>query len=237
MVMLVKLILAHLIGDFLLQPRKWIENKETKKAASPVLYIHVLLHSSLVLLFLWDLSVWPLALLIGATHLMLDLGKLYIQRKGNKIAWFAADQVSHLSIIAMLWWVWFDPELDSILKLFSSDFWFYLTAIFFLTIPAGISLRGLLSSWSKKLSDGSDESLADAGTYIGILERLLVFIFIMSGQWEGVGFLIAAKSIFRFGDLRQARDRKLTEYFLIGTLLSFGIAIVTALLTDYLIKL
>ena len=48
-----------------------------------------------------------------------------------------------------------------------------------------------------------------------------------------VGFLLAAKSIFRFGDLKEAHDIKLTEYVLIGTLLSFGIAIITALMTQF----
>jgi len=41
--------------------------------------------------------------------------------------------------------------------------------------------------------------------------------------------LIAAKSIFRFSDLSRSKDRKLTEYVLIGTLLSYGLAIMIAL--------
>ena len=36
------------------------------------------------------------------------------------------------------------------------------------------------------------------------------------------------------GDLKESKDRKLTEYILIGTLLSFGIAILTAILTAIL---
>ena len=42
-------------------------------------------------------------------------------------------------------------------------------------------------------------------------------------------FLLAAKFVFRFGDLSRAKDRKLTEYILIGTLISFGLAILAAL--------
>ena len=45
------------------------------------------------------------------------------------------------------------------------------------------------------------------------------------GVVEAVGFLLAAKSVFRFGDLKDDKDRMRTEYVLIGTLLSFGIAI------------
>ena len=82
-----------------------------------------------------------------------------------------------------------------------------------------------MSKWSNDLKDIEDkESLKNAGKYIGILERLFVFIFVISGNWVGIGFLLAAKSVFRFGDLKESNDRKLTEYILIGTLLSIGIA-------------
>jgi len=44
---------------------------------------------------------------------------------------------------------------------------------------------------------------------------------------------LAAKSIFRFGDLKEAKDRKLTEYVLVGTLLSFGIALLVGHLAQF----
>ena len=75
----------------------------------------------------------------------------------------------------------------------------------------------------------TNHSLANAGSYIGFLERLFIFVFIVTNHWEGVGFLLAAKSVFRFGDLKEAHDRRLTEYILIGTLISFGLAIAISL--------
>lgn len=87
-----------------------------------------------------------------------------------------------------------------------------------------------MTNWSRALNESTDESLINAGKYIGILERLFVFTFIVTGHWEAIGFLMAAKSIFRFGDLKESKDRKLTEYILIGTLLSFGIATATGLI-------
>jgi len=74
------------------------------------------------------------------------------------------------------------------------------------------------------------KSLPNAGKYIGIIERLLVLIFIILGRWDAIGLLIAAKSVFRFNDLKESNNRKLTEYILIGTLLSFGIAISTGII-------
>ena len=43
---------------------------------------------------------------------------------------------------------------------------------------------------------------------------------------EGIGFLLAAKSIFRFGELTKPREVKITEYVMIGTFSSFAIAII-----------
>ncbi|GAB3018768.1 hypothetical protein GCM10027051_24800 [Niabella terrae] len=77
--------------------------------------------------------------------------------------------------------------------------------------------------------DRAEDSLQLAGKYIGMIERLLVFFFVLLNQWSAIGFLIAAKSILRFSDLSRAKDRKLTEYVIIGTLLSISIAIFTAL--------
>jgi hypothetical protein len=70
-----------------------------------------------------------------------------------------------------------------------------------------------------------------------MLERLFVFTFVITGNWEAIGFLLAAKSVFRFGDLKESKDRKLTEYILIGTLLSFGIAILIGVMTLKLIQI
>jgi hypothetical protein len=53
---------------------------------------------------------------------------------------------------------------------------------------------------------------------------------VVSNHWEAIGFLMAAKSVFRFGDLKESTDRKLTEYILIGTFVSFGLAILTGIL-------
>jgi hypothetical protein len=67
-----------------------------------------------------------------------------------------------------------------------------------------------LSSWTpvpETQNNIQTESLSSAGKYIGILERLLVFTFIMVNHWEGVGFMVAAKSVFRFSDLAQAKQR------------------------------
>ncbi|MCX7985867.1 MAG: hypothetical protein N2662_02875, partial [Bacteroidales bacterium] len=65
--------------------------------------------------------------------------------------------------------------------------------------------------------------------YIGIFERLLMFVFILYNQWAAIGLLVTAKSVFRFGDLRNSSDRKLTEYILLGSLISMLWAVTISL--------
>lgn len=236
MIVIIKLILAHFLGDFLLQPTSWVKEKETKKVASPKLYLHILIHGALVLVILWNWSYWLLAAIIVLLHGAIDLLKLYFQKKENKTAWFLIDQALHLVSLLILWYFWFQPAIPFTEILNQSALWIYAAALVLLTIVSGIVIKVLLEKWTEKLEKEEDDSLNSAGKYIGILERLFVFTFILTGNWGAIGFLIAAKSVFRFGDLRESKNRKLTEYILIGTLLSFGIAIATGMAVLELMK-
>lgn len=66
-----------------------------------------------------------------------------------------------------------------------------------------------------------------AGEVIGVLERLLSYILVLSGGLAVIGFTIAAKAAARYP---QFKNPSFAEYFLIGTLSSVGLAIVTGLL-------
>lgn len=226
----IKLILAHLLGDFILQPNSWVADKEHYKLKSKFLYLHVLIHTVLSLVFLWDLKLWWVAVLVGISHFIIDAAKLSFQTLKTKKSWFFIDQLLHILVIAGLSF-YFGEFNFSFLQ--NQEFLKILMAALFLTTPASVFIKILLSSWTPA-PDGPNtiqtESLTSAGKYIGILERLLVFTFIMVNHWEGVGFMVAAKSVFRFSDLAQAKQRKLTEYVLIGTLLSFGLAVLTGII-------
>lgn len=64
----------------------------------------------------------------------------------------------------------------------------------------------------------------------------MILTFILTNHIEGVGFLLAAKSIFRFGELNKAKEIKITEYVLIGTLASFTIAIIIGFISLYFLE-
>jgi len=233
MILITKLLLAHIIGDFFLQPKKWVKEKEKKKLKSPKLYFHIAIHFALLFLILWDISLWPVILVVGFLHFIIDATKLVFQKKKTKRLFFFLDQISHIIVIVATYFVYTKATLDFNI-LFSGETLLLMTCLVFLTRPVSIIMKTIFTKWNISKLTESDESLKDAGNYIGILERLLVFIFIITNHWEAVGFLITAKSVFRFGDLKESKQRKLTEYVLIGTLISFGIAITIGLIFNAL---
>lgn len=67
---------------------------------------------------------------------------------------------------------------------------------------------------------------ARIGEAIGVLERLLVVVFVLTGSLAAIGFVVAAKTLARF---KQLDDRAFAEYYLLGTLASVSIALGSAL--------
>lgn len=82
-----------------------------------------------------------------------------------------------------------------------------------------------------KLEPMQDEDKANidrreynAGRVIGILERWLMYIVVVTtGDLSALGFIIAAKGLAR---MKQLEDRQFAEYMLVGTLLSAVSAVV-----------
>lgn len=228
MILLIKLLLAHLLGDFIFQPNSWVIEKEAKKLKSWKFYAHIILHGILIVLLVWDRAFFIPALIIMISHGLIDMMKLFFQGRSKRM-WFFIDQLLHLTAIIIVWWTVARPVIDINL---THENLIIITAIVFITSPTSVIIKTLISQWTPNASPATTDSLQNAGKFIGILERLLVFTFAMTNNWEAIGFLIAAKSVFRFGDLKDAKDLKLTEYVLIGTLLSFGIAITTTLMVN-----
>lgn len=228
MILLIKLILAHLAGDFLLQPASWVEAKEKKKLGAYQLYLHVVIHWALIILLVWDWNFLKWAIFIAIAHFIIDILKLYFQNSRTKRRYFFADQLAHLISIYLIY-CWYKDYTHFNSSYFTEQVLLLITLAVFLTVPASILIKTFIAKWTPDDNE-KDKSLQNAGKYIGIIERLLIFIFMAFNHWEAIGFLLAAKSVFRFGDLKESKDRKLTEYVLIGTLLSFGTALLTGIL-------
>jgi hypothetical protein len=223
---LTKLMLAHLITDFILQPAGWVEQRNQKHFASPKLYLHVFLTAGLAYLFVgWHY--WGVALVILITHFVIDVWKSY---RPHAIRYFLIDQLLHLAVIGGCWLVTFQYRSvwDDLRRRLDTDqhIWIVLVAFVFVTAPAGILIGELTRHWSEKIDD-PENSLVDAGKWIGIAERVIVLLLVLQGQYSAIGLLVTAKGIIRFGE--KDRQEIKTEYLVIGTLLSIGIAIFTGL--------
>lgn len=78
-----------------------------------------------------------------------------------------------------------------------------------------------------------DHGEYNRGRVIGILERALIYFFILFGQYGAIGFTLAAKAFTRFKELE---DRRFAEYVLIGTLLSSGLAMAVGVVVRLLLR-
>lgn len=221
---LLQLLLAHLLGDFVFQWQKMVEKKRLHRHRGATFYLHLFIHLIALLVALkFDSQYWIGIGVIVISHGVIDLLKLNFEKKVSVAKAFFIDQAAHLLVLLGVAYVYF-PLSVSIEKLYHPKFMLFLTALILVSYVAAILMKHLMGSWTVA-EDRDQDSLPNAGKYIGILERLFVFGFMLLQQWEAIGLLIAAKSVFRFSDLSRAKDRKLTEYVLIGTFLSFGIAL------------
>ena len=225
-VWLIKLLLAHLITDFILQPTSWVNDRNAKHYASGKLYLHGLITALLAWVMIgWQY--WLVAIVILLTHIIIDCWKSY---QKQSLPYFLIDQLLHFIVMISCWYFTFISwkEVQLLWQQFNVEpaVWKLIIAFVFITAPAGILIGQLTRQWREKI-DGA-ESLANAGKWIGIVERIIILIFVLQSQYSAIGLLVAAKGIIRFNE--KDRPEIKTEYLVIGTLLSIGIALITGLL-------
>ncbi len=217
---------GHLVADFWLQPDSWVHHKRENGWKSKKLILHAGLASLLPVLFTFQLNLWWFFPIIIVLHFIIDFLK---SKLPDTIPAFLIDQLLH---VAVLWGLAFYAT-DAVISESLNRLWIYATGLVLVTNPIGIFTGLFLNA---VIPDKNKKNKHDISAWIGILERILILIFILAGQFTAIGFLIAAKSIFRFNDTREDGNKK-AEYFLLGTLISFTLAIVIGLLIKYLITI
>ncbi|MGO2349307.1 DUF3307 domain-containing protein [Pseudoalteromonas nigrifaciens] len=242
--LLVALIIGHLLADFYWQPMSWVNDRNTRHFKAKKLYYHVLVHgvTSTLIITLWEYtfgwqqlsSVFLATSIIVISHYFIDIAKSY-SNKG--VVPFLFDQIAHIIIIIAIS-IWLTDNLqltNSVMALLTNSKALWVIAGYLIILnPSAVFIRMMLERITNHFS--SDGSLPLAGQSIGMLERVLMLTFILLDQFAGLGFLIAAKSVFRFGDLSASKDKKLTEYVMLGTLLSVSVTLFVGLGINYLIS-
>lgn len=231
--LLLRLLLAHLVADFMLQRKSWIVARGERHWRAGSLYLHATIAAVLVYLFSGHYQNFLIPAFVLITHLATDLWKSYTN---NSLKYFLADQFIHLLVIAAAWYMYTMPGwsiLDSVAGYFTNTHMLAVVLGYvFVTRPSGFLIAKITAPWQNQIKD--NQGLADAGRWIGMIERILILTFVLIHQFTGIGFLIAAKSILRFGDIRNPENRKDAEYILLGTMISFIIAIFTGIAVQYL---
>lgn len=229
LLLLVRLIAAHVAADFLFQPTLWVNDRYQNKVRSPFLYLHILVVSGLTWIFAWELSAWPLVLFIGTTHLLIDLWKSYLE---DTTVAFLADQLAHMLLLVAGWIFYTDSAMATqftISRILNTPSnWIALLAFMLAVWPCGYLVAKATEGWRREIHYDEKEDLSglvNAGTWIGRIERVLILALILLQQYQAIGFLIASKSIFRFSGISDKKQRREAEYILIGTLISFALGI------------
>lgn len=237
--LLLRLIVAHLIADFIFQTNSLVEYRFEKKWASRWLYVHGALAGvfAYILTGIWGVIWLPFVIFIS--HVVCD----GLKSKGEDTARsFLLDQLAHFVVILGCWILLAKSTIPDIGKFLASDisgvkFWVLILSYIIVIWPAGIWIGKITKPWRKEIKETSSPGLEKAGLWIGRLERILILTFVLLKHYEAIGFLVAAKSIFRFGEVKDPNRRKEAEYILIGTMISFVIALFLGIFTSRILYL
>lgn len=238
-------LLAHLTGDFILQPGSLSAQKEQGRWDA-FLQHGLVIFSLTVPAVCWYgvIEAVLFAAVVTAGHLLLDVGKTLAERKsraGTKLFLFLADQGLHLAILALCGQLLLPDRPDpEILTFFSRVFPGKIlpalaagapgaeqtltaglqTVVIYVTVLFGgaVLIEKMLAWLTEQTPTGKTGRLGKA---VGILERLILLSLVVVEALPALGFVLAAKSLARYQELN---DREFAEYYLVGTLASFSLA-------------
>lgn len=248
----IALLAAHAVADFVLQ-FDWIM---ARKRRWSVFTLHIAIVAATAAL---ALGVWPGNLLeaglavgaVAAVHAVLDGLKTwgrapapFVGARGWSFEAYCFDQIGHLisiAVIAALFpgafaagvWAAHTPDGGALAVTGLA----FVAGFLIATRTGQFFVAEFMARFElKETKDGADDDrgLVNGGAWIGLLERAFTFVLVLAGRFDAIGFLIAAKSILRFS--YAAKDRSRSEYVIIGTLISFGWAVVAASATNALLQ-
>lgn len=151
--LLIRLLIAHLLTDFLFQPKSWVIDKNLKKVKSKKLLLHVGLTVIVAYLFSGHYSNFYIPATILVTHYLIDLWKVY---QKDSFLYFIADQAMHVLIIVLLGVSiensWSAVETVTANITAEKNVWLILAAYLFVTWPLGIIIGKGTERWRNQIN-------------------------------------------------------------------------------------
>lgn len=198
-IVLVQLLIAHFLADFVLQSTAWVNDKKQKGLLSWGFYKHLLVVGVLTLIAIGWSNV-GIVVLITITHGIIDYWKFKVDNNGT-LKYFIIDQLLHILILIISWllilngWNQFAEFLCSLKSSFDAQLMIF--AYIFVMWPVGYIIK---FATKDLITQTNTDNIKRGGMVIGIFERMIILTFVLFGQYEAIGFLITGKSILRFGD-------------------------------------
>ncbi|MBU5317608.1 DUF3307 domain-containing protein [Clostridium bornimense] len=242
-------ILCHFLMDFLFQNDTILKLRfpSYKKKSTDIVksmkgnFYHTLVHFIGLFFIVGGYSVYnniavPFFSLFIITigHFIIDFIKsfiiIYFPDFKDNLWIFLIDQMLHIVVILVSF-----LRSDNSAYEFNNTSKILLIAIVFLlsTYVSGIFIKILIKYISKRDKFFNDEVIINnriknsgaknGGFIIGILERTFILVIMILNQPSIIGFVLAVKSVARF---KKLEDENFAEYFIIGTFISFIIAII-----------
>ena len=229
------LISVHLLADFLFQTSAYSEKKR-KILKSLLLHclIYFIVFEIILLAILEFKKGILLGIIISVFHFLINyivnkLEKRFRKRR-LKLLFFSINQLIHFVILTGIYYIFNLENSVSNLYLKLEGYENFKTIILYISVfsiifePASLFIRKLFTSISPKTYPKENLEELKAGNIIGKLERIIIAILLLNNQFGVIGFVLTAKSIARF---KQMEDRDFAEKYLIGTLTSFLIVLIS----------
>lgn len=182
----------------------------------------------------WSRTYLIAVALISVAHFLIDWIKIVVDRRLNTKYWplgtFVTDQFLHLVAIGVVLAAFgiydFQNVLDRLTEGAGDPRYLYAAGIYVASLFGGaIAVRITVGVFDIKIDQKSGSE--GVGAYIGVIERVIIASLVALQQYSAVGFVFAAKSIARFKRMEESQE--FAEYYIIGTLTSFVIAILAGL--------
>ena len=182
---------------------------------------------------------------------MIDEIKVEVKSKNKlKPNWlFATDQLLHFIAITAVWF-WYFNLFDTVFKTVLLPFINYkfsliLLAYTWVIYPVGYLIKFATQSiihiniaqannTAQPTNTNIEANVEHGGKFIGQFERIIILTLVLLNQYEAIGFLITGKSIIRFAD---HNSNLRSEYVLVGTMMSYVMAILTGVFVNYMLSL
>lgn len=237
------ILLGHIIGDFYVQTDKMAGKKQN---SIKYMLMHCLIYTIVIGICFYILCRKIVGVLIISgfvflSHLIIDLIKGKCDKKTAKYQYivFLTDQVIHMVVLFLCVYI-VDKQLGFLMEnellingmrinvkncmvvVLAALVCWKPAAIFVSLVFKIIPETVVQADQIIKVNGNIENEGAKIGSWIGILEREIILMLGLMGQFGAIGFVLTAKSLARF---KQLENKSFAEKYLVGTLLSALIAI------------